>query len=90
MRTSTRRLHERFGVSRTPVREALKRLIDSNLVLVDPLREYPDAGLPWTRWCHMVSDVDFAELHAFATGLGIAFTVLLFWTILVCTGATLA
>jgi hypothetical protein len=40
-------------------------------VLVDPLREYPDAGLRWTHWCHMVSDVDFEELHAFAARLGI-------------------
>jgi hypothetical protein len=40
-------------------------------VLVDPLREYPDAGLPSTRWCHMVSDVGFDELHAFADAMGI-------------------
>ena len=40
-------------------------------VLVDPLREYPDAGLPWTHWCHMVSDTGFDELHAFAARLGI-------------------
>jgi hypothetical protein len=40
-------------------------------VLVDPLREYPDAGLPWTRWCHLVSDTGFDELHAFAAELGI-------------------
>jgi hypothetical protein len=40
-------------------------------VLVDPLREYPDAALRWTHWCHMVSDVDFDELHAFAARLGI-------------------
>jgi hypothetical protein len=40
-------------------------------VLVDPLREYPDAGLPWTHWCHMVSDTGFDELHAFAAQLGI-------------------
>ena len=40
-------------------------------VLVDPLRDYPDAGLPVTRWCHMVSDADFEELHAFAAQLGI-------------------
>ena len=40
-------------------------------VLVDPLREYPEAGLPWTRWCHMVSDESFDELHAFAAALGI-------------------
>lgn len=31
-------LATRFGVSRTPVREALKRLVDGNLVLVDPVR----------------------------------------------------
>ena len=40
-------------------------------VLVDPLREYPDAGLPVTDWCHMVSDAGFEELHAFAAQLGI-------------------
>jgi hypothetical protein len=40
-------------------------------VLVDPLREYPEAGLRFTHWCHMVSDVDFDELHAFAARLGI-------------------
>jgi DNA-binding GntR family transcriptional regulator len=41
-------LAAQFGVSRTPVREALKRLIDSKLVLVDPVRAYvvrtADAG----------------------------------------------
>jgi Protein of unknown function (DUF4031) len=41
-------------------------------VLVDPLREFPDAGLPWTRWCHLVSDAGFDELHDFADALGIA------------------
>ena len=35
-------------------------------VLVDPLREYPNAGLPLTLWCHLVSDAGFDELHAFA------------------------
>jgi hypothetical protein len=40
-------------------------------VLVDPLREYPDPGLRWTHWCHMVSDSEFEELHAFAARLGI-------------------
>jgi uncharacterized protein DUF4031 len=40
-------------------------------VLVDPLREYPDAGLRWTHWCHMVSDSEFEELHTFAARLGI-------------------
>ena len=40
-------------------------------VLVDPLREYPDAGLPFSHWCHLVSDASFEELHAFAGRLGI-------------------
>jgi hypothetical protein len=40
-------------------------------VLVDPLRDYPDAGLPWTHWCHMVSDGSYHELHTFAQRLGI-------------------
>ncbi len=40
-------------------------------VLVDPLREYPDAGLPFRAWCHLVSDASFEELHAFAAALGI-------------------
>lgn len=33
-------LAAQFGVSRTPVREALKRLIDGKFVLVDPIRAY--------------------------------------------------
>ena len=40
-------------------------------VLVDPLREYPDTGLPFSHWCHLVSDDSFEELHAFAAALGI-------------------
>jgi hypothetical protein len=40
-------------------------------ILVDPLREYPDSGLPFSRWCHMVSDESFEELHAFAQRLGV-------------------
>jgi hypothetical protein len=40
-------------------------------VMVDPLREYPDAGLPFHHWCHMASDTGFEELHAFAARLGI-------------------
>ena len=40
-------------------------------VLVDPLREYPDTGLPFRTWCHLVSDTSFEELHAFAGELGI-------------------
>ena len=38
--------------------------------MVDPLREYPDADLPWRHWCHMAAD-SFEELHAFAAALGI-------------------
>jgi hypothetical protein len=40
-------------------------------ILVDELREYPDTRLPFTAWCHMASDRDFDELHAFAARLGL-------------------
>ena len=40
-------------------------------LLVDPLREYPDTGLPFSHWSHLVSDTSFEELHAFAAQLGI-------------------
>ncbi len=40
-------------------------------VLVDELREYPHTRLPFRHWCHLVSDTDFEELHAFAADLGI-------------------
>jgi len=40
-------------------------------VLVDPVREYPNTGLPFSRWCHAASDASFEELHRFADGLGI-------------------
>jgi len=40
-------------------------------ILVDELREYPHTPLPFRRWCHMVSDRGFDELHAFAARLGI-------------------
>jgi hypothetical protein len=40
-------------------------------ILVDELREYPHTPLPFSHWCHMVSDVSFEELHAFAERLGI-------------------
>ena len=39
--------------------------------MVDPLREYPDTGLPFSHWCHMAADSGFEELHAFAAELGI-------------------
>jgi predicted kinase len=40
-------------------------------ILVDELREYPDAGLPFTVWCHMATDGSFKELHEFAARLGL-------------------
>jgi hypothetical protein len=40
-------------------------------VLVDELREYPHTRLPFSHWCHLVSDASFDELHAFAERLGI-------------------
>jgi hypothetical protein len=40
-------------------------------IFVDELREYPDTQLPFTAWCHMASDRDFDELHAFAARLGL-------------------
>ncbi|HET8756263.1 MAG TPA: DUF4031 domain-containing protein [Solirubrobacteraceae bacterium] len=40
-------------------------------ILVDELREYLHTRLPFRHWCHLVSDTDFDELHAFAARLGI-------------------
>jgi hypothetical protein len=40
-------------------------------VLVDELREYPHTPLPFSHWCHLVSDAGFDELHAFAARIGI-------------------
>ena len=40
-------------------------------ILVDELREYPGVALPFTTWCHMATDGDFEELHAFAARLGL-------------------
>src|SRR5918995_1769936 len=40
-------------------------------ILVDELREYPDARLPFACWCHMATDGSFDELHAFARRLGL-------------------
>jgi predicted kinase len=40
-------------------------------ILVDELREYPDVRLPFTTWCHMTTDGEFEELHAFAERLGL-------------------
>jgi predicted kinase len=40
-------------------------------ILVDELREYPDARLPFTVWCHMATDGSFEELHEFAGRLGL-------------------
>ena len=40
-------------------------------ILVDELREYPGVALPFTTWCHMATDGEFDELHAFAARLGL-------------------
>src|SRR5215208_366679 len=40
-------------------------------ILVDELREYPGVRLPYTSWCHLTTDGDFEELHAFALRLGL-------------------
>ena len=40
-------------------------------ILVDELREYPDAGLRFKAWCHMATDGSFDELHEFAARLGL-------------------
>jgi predicted kinase len=40
-------------------------------ILVDELREYPDVRLPFTTWCHMATDGELDELHAFAARLGL-------------------
>lgn len=40
------------------------------VILVDDLRGYA-TKLRQKRWCHMVSDVDEAELHAFAARIGL-------------------
>ncbi len=44
------------------------------MILVDSITVYPAAmtrGLPGRSWCHMVSDLDEAELHAFAARIGL-------------------
>jgi hypothetical protein len=40
-------------------------------ILVDDLRAYPHTRLPFTHWCHLVSDTSFEELHEFAARLGV-------------------
>ena len=37
---------------------------------VDSVREYPDAGLRFPSYCHLLAD-DRAELHTMAAGLGL-------------------
>ncbi len=40
------------------------------MILVDDLQTY-DTKLRYKQWCHMVSDLDEAELHAFARKLAL-------------------
>jgi hypothetical protein len=52
-----------------PVRK--KRLPSSDVACyVDSVRDYPDAGLRHTRFCHLLADTR-EELHAMADDLGI-------------------
>ena len=46
-------------------------LVAAMAILVDELREYPDVALPFTTWCHMATDGELEELHAFAARLGL-------------------
>lgn len=42
-------------------------------IYVDKIQEYPPAmcrGLPGNKWCHLISDSNDAELHAFAARIG--------------------
>lgn len=44
------------------------------MILVDGIRNYGadlTRGLPSRSWCHMVSDRDLYELHAFAARIGL-------------------
>ena len=41
---------------------------------VDQLRSYPDHHSGQPHWCHLVTDGELEELHAFAASLGIART----------------
>ena len=48
-----------------------KRLPSSDVACyVDSVRDYPDAGLRHTRFCHLLADTR-EELHAMADDLGI-------------------
>lgn len=38
------------------------------MIYVDPLRHYPRKR---DKWCHMATDGDLAELHAFAAEIGL-------------------
>ena len=40
-------------------------------ILVDEAQAWPARELPFPRWCHMVSDRSYEELHAFAGLLGV-------------------
>ena len=41
------------------------------MIYVDELRDYPSCRLPSKRWCHLATDGDLEELHAFAARLGL-------------------
>ncbi|MCP8970074.1 GntR family transcriptional regulator [Ectobacillus sp. SYSU M60031] len=66
-RLSDKELAERFGISRTPVREALKRLEDEGLIQSLPGSSTRVAPLQWEEAKHAFTVV--AALHALAARL---------------------
>ncbi|MGI5836322.1 MAG: DUF4031 domain-containing protein [Chloroflexota bacterium] len=48
---------------------------DESMILLDPLRSYPNCGLPIKNWCHMMTDdlteAGLQELHAMAKAIGL-------------------
>ena len=41
------------------------------MIYVDSIRHYPAFQLPYKYWCHLATDSDLEELHAFAAQLGL-------------------
>lgn len=41
------------------------------MIFVDDIQTYPAGGLWWTRWSHLATDGDLADLHRMAARLGL-------------------
>lgn len=41
------------------------------MIYVDTIRHYPSCKLPYKHWCHLATDGDLEELHAFAGRIGL-------------------